>query len=73
VDRLQAAGIRTGTDADAFYTSRGGVPSLNISILNRYMHTPVKLADIGDLDVVTELLVATVTASSGLDSFAGEL
>jgi len=37
------------------------------------MHTPVKLADIGDLDVVTELLVATVTASSGLDSFAGEL
>ena len=71
--QLQAAGTRTGTDADAFYTSRGGVPSLNISIPNRYMHTPVELVDVDDLDAVADLLAATVTASDGSDSFAVEL
>jgi len=46
--QLQAAGTRTGTDADAFYTVQGGVPSLNVSIPNRYMHTPVEVVDIAD-------------------------
>lgn len=54
--QLQAAGIRTGTDADAFYTSRGGIPSLYVGVPNRYMHTPVELVDVDDLDAVTTLL-----------------
>ena len=54
--QLQAAGIRTGTDADAFYTARGGIPSLNVGIPNRYMHTPVEVVDLGDLDAVATLL-----------------
>jgi len=37
--QLEAAGIRTGTDADAFYTARGGTPSLNVGVPNRYMGT----------------------------------
>ena len=56
--QLQATGSRTGTDADAFYTVRGGVPSLNVSIPNRYMHTPVEVVDLGDLDAVADLLAA---------------
>jgi len=56
--QLQAAGTRTGTDADAFYTARGGVPSLTVSIPNRYMHTPVEVVDTGDLDAVADLLAA---------------
>lgn len=56
--QLQAAGIRTGTDADAFYTSRGGIPSLNVGVPNRYMHTPVEMLDLDDLDATAELLGA---------------
>ncbi|MFA9425310.1 M20/M25/M40 family metallo-hydrolase [Natronorubrum sp. A-ect3] len=54
--QLQASGNRTGTDADAFYTSRGGIPSLNIGIPNRYMHTPAELLDLTDLDAAADLL-----------------
>jgi endoglucanase len=56
--QLQAAGIRTGTDADAFYTQRGGIPSLNVGIPNRYMHTPVEVVDTGDLEGVASLLAS---------------
>lgn len=56
--QLQAAGIATGTDADAFYTSRGGIPSLNVGVPNRYMHTPVETLDLDDLDATADLLGA---------------
>jgi putative aminopeptidase FrvX len=56
--QLQAAGIRTGTDADAFYTARGGTPSLNVGVPNRYMHTPVETLDLADLDRTADLLGA---------------
>ncbi|MFD1564119.1 M20/M25/M40 family metallo-hydrolase [Haloarchaeobius amylolyticus] len=54
--QLQAAGSRTGTDADAFYTARGGIPSLNLGVPNRYMHTPVEVLDLDDLDATATLL-----------------
>jgi putative aminopeptidase FrvX len=54
--QLQATGSRTGTDADAFFTSRGGIPSLNLGVPNRYMHTPVELLDLNDLDAAADLL-----------------
>jgi len=54
--QLQATGSRTGTDADAFYTARGGIPALNLGIPNRYMHTPVEVIDTADLDAVADLL-----------------
>jgi putative aminopeptidase FrvX len=56
--QLQATGIRTGTDADAFFTARGGIPSLNVGVPNRYMHTPVEVLDLGDLDATADLLSA---------------
>ena len=56
--QLQATGIRTGTDADAFYTSRGGIPSVNVGLPNRYMHTPVEVIDADDLDALGDLLAA---------------
>ncbi|QAU13760.1 M42 family peptidase [Halorubrum sp. BOL3-1] len=66
--QLQAAGTRTGTDADAFYTRRGGVPALNVSIPNRYMHTPVEVIDTGDLDAVADLLAAIGAAAGDVES-----
>ncbi|MUW15199.1 M42 family peptidase [Halorubrum sp. CBA1125] len=68
--QLQAAGTRTGTDADAFYTARGGVPSLTVSIPNRYMHTPVEVIDTTDLDAVADLCAAIAAAASDVTSFA---
>ncbi|WP_123620541.1 M28 family peptidase [Halorubrum sp. CSM-61] len=68
--QLQAAGSRTGTDADAFYTSRGGVPSLTVSIPNRYMHTPVEVVDTGDLDAVADLLAAIAEDAGDAAPFA---
>lgn len=56
--QLQATGIRTGTDADAFYTARGGIPSMNVGVPNRYMHTPVEVLDLTDLNATAELLGA---------------
>jgi len=54
--QLQATGSRTGTDADAFFTARGGIPSLNLGVPNRYMHTPVEMLDLADLDAAADLL-----------------
>jgi endoglucanase len=61
--QLQATGSRTGTDADAFYTSRGGIPSLNVGVPNRYMHTPVEVLDLDDLDATADLLAGFVLAA----------
>ncbi|MCL9817888.1 M20/M25/M40 family metallo-hydrolase [Natronocalculus amylovorans] len=71
--QLQAAGIRTGTDADGFYTSRSGIPSLNIGIPNRYMHTPVEVIDITDLDSVAALLGSIAEQAGSVRSFAVEI
>jgi endoglucanase len=65
--QLQAAGSRTGTDADAFYTSRGGIPSLNLGVPNRYMHTPVEIVDLDDLEAAADLLGEFAADARGTD------
>ncbi|MFB6297798.1 MAG: M20/M25/M40 family metallo-hydrolase [Salinirussus sp.] len=70
--QLAASGSRTGTDADAFYTSRGGIPSLNLGVPNRYMHTPVEVLDLDDLDATADLLAAFASEAGG-QSFAVDL
>ncbi len=71
--QLQAAGIQTGTDADAFYVLRGGIPSLNIGLPNRYMHTPVEVIDTEDLTASVELLATFVETASDDDDFAVDI
>ena len=61
--QLEAAGSRTGTDADAFYTERGGIPSLSVGVPNRYMHTPVEVVDPSDLEATAELLGAVAAGA----------
>jgi len=68
--QLQAAGSRTGTDADAFYTAAGGTPALNLGLPNRYMHTPVEVIDADDLADLATLLGAIADRAGGVDSFA---
>ena len=71
--QLQATGVRTGTDADAFYTSRSGIPSVNVGIPNRYMHTPVEVVDTDDLDATVALLGQVADAAGAYDEFAVDL
>ncbi|MBN1124470.1 MAG: M42 family metallopeptidase [Sedimentisphaerales bacterium] len=47
----------TGTDANAMQLSRGGATTALVSIPNRYMHTPVEVLSIKDLDSIITLLV----------------
>jgi putative aminopeptidase FrvX len=48
----------TYTDADAVYLSRRGVATGLVSIPLRYMHTPVELVDLDDVEAAVRLLVA---------------
>ena len=71
--QLSAAGNRTGTDADAFYTTRGGIPALSVGIPNRYMHTPVEVVDLEDLDAIAELLAAVAERAESFAPFAVDI
>ena len=55
---LEASGRYTGTDADAYQVSRAGIPTGLVSIPLRYMHSPVELVDLRDVEATIELLVA---------------
>ena len=46
----------TGTDANAMQLSRGGTAASLISIPNRYMHTPVEMVSIKDMENIIKLL-----------------
>jgi endoglucanase len=48
----------TYTDADAFYVSRHGVATGLVSIPLRYMHSPVELVDLDDVENAVRLIVA---------------
>jgi putative aminopeptidase FrvX len=48
----------TNTDADAMYLSRVGVATGLVSIPLRYMHTPVEVVQLDDVETVVRLIVA---------------
>lgn len=65
---VEASGRRTGTDADAIQISRAGVPAGLVSIPLRYMHSPVEMVDLGDLEAVVELVAGFAgSVGAGLD------
>ncbi len=55
---ISASGSATHTDADAIQISRNGVPTGLVSIPLRYMHSPVEMVDLDDVEAVVTLLVA---------------
>jgi putative aminopeptidase FrvX len=52
----EAMSSTSGTDTDAIFWTRGGIPSALISLPNRYMHSPVELVSLRDLVQIPELL-----------------
>jgi putative aminopeptidase FrvX len=54
--QVRGAPRATGTDANVIQLSRGGVATGLVGIPNRYMHTPVEIVSLDDLDSAAKLL-----------------
>jgi endoglucanase len=54
--QIIAEGKITGTDAGSIQVNRGGVATALISIPNRYMHTPVEVISLTDIDHAADLM-----------------
>jgi endoglucanase len=59
--QLRGAARATGTDANAMQLTRDGVATGLVGIPNRYMHSPVELVSLDDLDRAAQLLAAFCT------------
>jgi putative aminopeptidase FrvX len=56
----EAMSATSGTDTDVIFWTRGGIASGLISLPNRYMHSPVELVSLKDLELIPELLAGFV-------------
>jgi tetrahedral aminopeptidase len=54
--QLAASAKATGTDANAIQINRAGVAAGLVSIPNRYMHSPVEMISLDDVDRAADLL-----------------
>lgn len=55
---VESLGRGTGTDADAIHLSRSGVPTGLVSVPSRYMHSPVEMVSLEDIDAAARLIAA---------------
>ncbi len=55
---VESLGRATGTDADAIHLSRAGVPTGLVSVPCRYMHSPVEMVALEDIDAAARLIAA---------------
>ena len=63
----------TGTDADAIFSQRGGIPTTSIGVPNRYMHSPVEMIQSSDLQETAELLAAFALSAKKGERFGIKL
>jgi putative aminopeptidase FrvX len=62
---IGATGNSTGTDADAIQFARSGIPTSLVSIPLRYMHSPVEMVDLADVEATVELIAAFAARLDG--------
>lgn len=62
--QIDAASRATGTDTDAFAYTKGGIPSVLISLPLRYMHTTVEMVAIDDVENVIKLIYESLVGLS---------
>jgi putative aminopeptidase FrvX len=67
---VQASARSTGTDADAIHLSRAGVPTGGVSVVLRYMHSPVEMVELDDVHACARLIAAFAQSLSAETSFA---
>lgn len=51
----------TGTNADRFSVNKNGVKSVTLSIPLKYMHTPVEVISLSDVENTAQLIAAYIT------------
>ena len=66
---VAASARSTGTDVDAMHISRGGVPCGLIGLPLRYMHSPVEMVDLADVDAAARLIAAAARRLAADASF----
>src|SRR5580698_187664 len=54
----EAMSSSSGTDTDVIFWTRGGIASALISLPNRYMHSPVEVVNLKDLEQIPEIMTA---------------
>jgi len=54
------------TDATSIHLTKGGIPSTTISVPARYIHSPVEVIDMKDLEAAVQLLVAALKKKPAL-------
>lgn len=59
----------TGTDANVMQISRSGVATALVKLPLRYMHTPVEVLSLSDLEQAAKLIVATLKRMPTKDAF----
>jgi putative aminopeptidase FrvX len=55
---VTASGRSTGTDADGLHSARAGIPSGVVSVPLRYMHSPVEMVQLDDVQNAAKLIAA---------------
>ncbi len=58
-----------GTDTATIQMSRAGVATALFSIPNRYMHTPVEICDMRDVEAAAKLIAETILSFKGNETF----
>jgi putative aminopeptidase FrvX len=69
----EAMSNSSGTDTDVIFWTRGGIPSALISLPNRYMHSPVEIVSLKDLEMIPRLMAAFVRSLKPGESFGAAL
>lgn len=67
--QYEAMSNSSGTDTDVIFWTRGGIPSGLISLPNRYMHSPVEVVSLRDLEQIPKLLSGFALSLKSGDSF----
>lgn len=67
--QLTANPRATGTDANVMQISRNGVATALVKLPLRYMHTPVEVLSLSDLEEAAKLIVATLKRIKTKDEF----
>lgn len=67
--QLSGVSRPTGTDANAIQISRSGVATGLVSVPNRYMHSPVEVVSLDDLENAAKLIAAFIISLKPDDDF----